>query len=128
MNERQQETLFDLYVPASADNLGIDAASAIVAAVSQRDKERVLIYYEGGRFGGQEMKRYEVRALHAAGRASVAYPTIAKSSVERDRLIRVGSIDLASRRVTQIDEPALLQAWLGSEPVPSVYVTQEPKQ
>lgn len=117
MNVRFEETKFDLFVPAGADAFGIDPGSAIVAGVSQRGQERVIVHYEGNRYGAQNMRRYDERCLHAAGRAATRYPTVAKSSLPSDQLRVVGTYDLTTRHISVADASAL-QAWLGQEPIP----------
>lgn len=112
--------LFDLFVPADGTDLGIDPRSAIVASVTQRGQPRLLVHFEGNRFGAENLRRYEERCLHAADRAAVAYPTIAKENLPIGELVRVGQFDLRARRVVAIERPDALAAWLAGEPLPAL--------
>lgn len=115
-----KETLFDVYVPVDARRSGIDPASAIVVGVSQRGKPTLLAYFEGNRFGARSMRQFAQRCVHAAGRAAVNYPTIAKSMLPADELVRVASFDLERAFITEITDPERLQAWLGDEVLPVI--------
>lgn len=118
MTDRFEEILFDLFVPVGTDHHGIDAGSAIVAGVSQRGQQRVMVHFEGNRLGAENMRRYEERCLHAAGRAAVRYPTIAKASLPRSELRHVGIFDLQAQCVTDLLDVPALHAWLGNEVAP----------
>lgn len=120
MNVRYEETQFDLYVPAANANTGIDPGSAIVAPVTERGKERIFVHFEGNRFGAENMRRYDERCLHAAGRAATRYPTIARASIGADNLVFVGTYDLVKMAVMTLDNPEPLQAWIGTEPLPTL--------
>ncbi|OGU24366.1 MAG: hypothetical protein A2580_09230 [Hydrogenophilales bacterium RIFOXYD1_FULL_62_11] len=91
---------------------GIDAGSAVVTPAPLKG-ERVLCHYESNRFGAVNMKRFVEKCFHAAGRAAVAYPTIAKSMLPADSLKVVGSFDLTQRCITEVTDPDALRAWAG---------------
>ena len=112
---RYSETLFDIYVPAGENDFGIDPASAIVAGVSQRGNETLLVYFEGNQFGAENMKRFDERCLHAAGRAATRYPTIAKAGVPARELLHVGVYDLLLKEIVEVIAPLALQTWVGNE-------------
>ena len=60
----------------SGPDAQIDRASGIVA---QRQGDHVVVYYEGNRYGADNLKAYADRVKNAAGRLFKRYPTIAKS-------------------------------------------------
>lgn len=104
-------TLFNVYVPSPESNLlalGIAGRSAIVASPQQRDPQNPVVYYEGNLLGASNLNRFVERLLHAAGRASVRYPTTAMMAVPRDQLTRVGTYDLEAQALEVSDRPALL--------------------
>lgn len=112
---RYSETLFDIYVPNAPNTFGIDPASAIVAGVSQRGNETLQVYFEGNRFGAENMKRFDERCLHAAGRAATRYQTIAKAALPASELLHVGVYDLLLKEIVEVIAPLPLQAWVGNE-------------
>jgi hypothetical protein len=70
----------------------IDPKSAIVGALPEEtDANDALIYFEGNRFGSAGMVTFADRAMVAAGRLSRRYPTIARATVPRRALQRVGT-------------------------------------
>lgn len=112
-NPQITETIFDVFVPATDDTFGIDPKSAIVAGVSQRGQERTTIHFEGNRFRAENMTAFVDRCLHAAGRASTRYPTIARISVPTSAMRRVAGYDLAGNRLTDVSDAPALAAWAG---------------
>lgn len=106
-----KETLFDLYVPIGKLH-GIDPASAVVAAQSQRGQERVLVYFESNRLGASNIVTYADRCLHAAGRAAMNYPTVAKASLPASELVHAGTYDLLRQVVTSVTNAPALKEWL----------------
>jgi hypothetical protein len=74
------------------------------------------VYYEGNRYGAENMKLFEERVKHAAGRLSVKYPTVARGLYPPDQFDVVGtyefSPDWRESRLEVTDE-ATLTAWLG---------------
>lgn len=108
---------YRLFVPAADSRLGIDPRSAIVAhspTGGVGDVKLVLCWYEGNRFGADNLKRYVERVNCAAGRADQNYPTIAKQAIAPNELIDVGTYDLQNGQL-QVTNPAALSAWLEGE-------------
>lgn len=110
---------FPVYVPNAAaperlrDAIAlIDPKSAIVSAPDPSGDE-LLVYFEGNRYGAANMLTFADRAMHAADRLAVNYPTIAKALVPRTTLTRVGSFT-PGHGVDVLDARALvaLARWL----------------
>jgi hypothetical protein len=91
-------TVATIYVPAKEATrvLGIDPGSGIVGTTELHDGYLTL-YYEGNRYNAVNMRRFEERIYHAAGRMFEGYPTIARMSLPVDvaatELVAVGEID-----------------------------------
>lgn len=103
----------DVYVPASQDaekELGIDPGSAIVGRMFSGPGRRLLVYYEGNRYGSVNMGRFAEKAMHAASRMQNAYPTVAHAVVDHALLRTVGKFD--GERVDLTDRAAL-EEWVG---------------
>lgn len=94
---------------------GIDAGSAVVTPdpVMPIDGERVLVHFESNRFGADNMHRFVEKCLHAAGRADMRYPTIAKMALPLSELKVVGKFCLSERRITEVTDPDALAQWAG---------------
>lgn len=96
----------------------IDPKSAIVGAgpeeVSRGAADRVLVYFEGNRYGYANVQTFADRALIAGGRCVEHAPTIAKRYVLAEALVRVGTLYLDHRRVEVEDGLSLtrLAKWL----------------
>lgn len=90
---------FPLYVPnpeapaeLQAEVANIDPRSAIVGAPdAPEDQKRTLVYYEGNRYGSSSMTTLADRAMYAAGRLSMRYPTVARATVSSRALQLVGT-------------------------------------
>lgn len=104
-----------LFIPAEGAKLGIEPASAIVAAIDQCASDRVLIHFEGNLYGADNLKTYEGRIRQAAGRQVERYPTMAKMVVAREQLVEVGRYDYANDRVLNLLNEHLLQGWIPGE-------------
>lgn len=105
-----------VYVPTGRLAMLIDSGSGVVATKPARNG-RVLIHYEGNRYGAVGMEIFANRVLHAHGRQVAGYPTIAQTFAEEAELERVGSYDPVEGEV-RLDSPAAaeaLAAWLGVE-------------
>jgi hypothetical protein len=82
--------LFTVYVPAVVAATTIDPGSGIVGT-GQGD--RLLIDFEGNRFGSSTMVTFADRVHHAAGRHKDRYPTIARHLVKPESMRKVGTFD-----------------------------------
>lgn len=109
------ETIFDVFVPATSDNHGIDPTSAIVAGASQRDQQQIKVYYEGNRLGACNLVEFIDRCRCAAGRSAVRYPTIAFGVHPPTDFVRVAVYDLANHRFTEVFDAERLSAWAGEQ-------------
>ena len=104
-----------VYVPAPGSVTLIAARSGIVG---EPHEHGVLCHYEGWVNGPMQYAHLDARGLweagvkHAAGRAFVDYPTVARRLVDLDDLVEVGTIGAADNVVSVTNEPAV-QAWLG---------------
>ena len=97
---------------------GIDPRSAIVGAdpeeLSHGAADRVVIYYEGNRYGASNIKTFADRAMLAGGRCVERYPTSAMRAVLAEALVKVGTLYLDHKRVEVEDGLSLtrLAKWL----------------
>lgn len=111
--EPEVDEVIDVYIPALSDPLRavIRLGSGIVGTT---DGERTTIDYEGNLYGAQNIVTWADRVMIAAGRHSTRYPTVARSWVKPEALIRVGTYE--HDRVPAIEleaDVALVCAWLG---------------
>ncbi len=103
-----------VYVP-SENPFGIAPRSGIVG--DQVDEGMVVVDYEGWVHGAYQYEHLDVRGKweaavkHAAGRAFVRYPTVARMSLPVAGLQPVGLIAAAGDTLTITDEAAV-QRWL----------------
>lgn len=103
-----------VYVPSdAADTHNIDPGSGIVGTVEANG--RILIDYEGNRYGTAGMRRYATRVQHAAGRHSERYPTIARQLVNSATMTAIGVYDdvTGEIRLTHPHGAQMLAAWIG---------------
>jgi hypothetical protein len=106
-------------VPRSDSRAGltIDPGSGIVTALqppSGLRRQRIEVYFEGNRYGAENMRRFEERVLHAAGRLDKHYPTIARGVFLADEFVVVGTFTFAEDWRTHqltITDPATLETW-----------------
>ena len=101
----------------SRPEMVIDKASGVVADESATfdPPDHVMVYFEGNRYGASNMNRYEEKLLHAAGRLSSKYPTVARAVFRWDEFDIVGrfmfSPDWRVHRVEITDSEAVSR-WL----------------
>jgi hypothetical protein len=110
-----------VYVPVAGSRLRgwILPGSGIVGTV-QPGTGRVLIDYEGNKYGAASLGPYEERVYHAHDRHTWrgrGYPTIARALVPFEELIEVGFYDPETRTV-HIDRQDVVDDWLAAA-VPS---------
>jgi len=81
--------------PGTAASARIDPGSGIVTLPAHWDKradtDPVLVYFEGNRYGAENMTTFEARVLQAAGRLDKHYPTIAFGAWPRSEFEVVGT-------------------------------------
>jgi len=91
MSDRPRGTV---YVPRADSRLGIDRGSGIVSigrlVQSGQATDRVLVDYEGNRYGAVNIVTYADRVAHAYDRQRQQYPTVARALVARESLIEIG--------------------------------------
>ena len=116
-----------LYVPNPETATGLTYSHLIApgsAIVGTRHDQEVLIDYEGNTNNASNIKDFEDKIQHAAGRHITRYPTIARAMLKSDDLIRVGTAryedDWRRWIVTDIENARSLRAWLGDEPLPLI--------
>ena len=103
-----------IYVPApgSPGCTGIIEGSGIVGTPAAED--RVLIDYEGARYDQVNMVTWADRLVHAAGRHTQRYPTVARRVVRASELLEVGQFDPDEcRAYLDGEHNDALVAWLG---------------
>lgn len=91
----------------------IDPGSGVVTA--DATTERVQVYYEGNRYGAENLRTFEARVFHAAGRLASRYPTVACGVYDRADFAVVGtctfSADWRLRDLVVTDAPRLAE-WM----------------
>jgi hypothetical protein len=107
---------YRVYVPreGSTYERTIDRGSGIVGSLEESG--RILIDYEGNRFGSPGLAGFADRVHNAAGRHGVHYPTVARALVDPSEVIEVGEYDY-ERGVVELygeEERAQLERWLGT--------------
>lgn len=68
------------------------AGTAFVTAAAPNAQSAVF-YYEGNTYGACNLRAFEERACHAAGRLIERYPTIAKTMIDLNELTLVGHVE-----------------------------------
>lgn len=106
-------------VLAAGKFLGIDAGSGIVG--TPQENGRVLVDYEGRRYGQANMVTYADRVYFAWGRHKERYPTVARSWLTEELVLQIGwfdpqagRVDLLGRATLPVMDDALLHllGWL----------------
>lgn len=105
---------YNLYVPSERAVHDIWPGSAIVG--EERDG-MVMTHYEGGQ--AENVKTFEDRILHAAGRRKERYPTSAQRGWDLEDIQLVGTVlyDDVMRIwvIDQIMDEAALRGWIGED-------------
>jgi hypothetical protein len=75
---------------------------------------RIMIDYEGNKYGAANLRRYVERVYHAWDRQTSQYPTLARAWVMGHELVRIADFDPRSKTVIvhPLDERRLCE-WLG---------------
>lgn len=111
---REPAEAIDVFIPAPSDPLRavIKPGSGIVGTT---EGERTIIDYEGNLYGAQNIVTWADRVMIAAGRHSVRYPTVARSWVKPEALIRVASYEYRkwAPAIELEADVALVCGWLG---------------
>lgn len=102
--------ILTVYVPAadSALRRTLLPGSALVGSLS--NGRRIMVDFEGDKYGSQGLRTYEQKLLHASGRHVERYPTVARAFVESGDLIEVGTYDVHQRTLT-VTDPQALKGW-----------------
>lgn len=107
---RMHENRYRLYVPAPGIGTHIDAGSAIVG---DRKGDFLDVHYERG--GPSNVRTFEEKIAHAAGRRTTRYPTVARSALPATDLVDVGSVayDALLRHwyINDLTDPDALERW-----------------
>lgn len=105
---------YRLYVPVKGVRHDVRQGSAIVGEICEH---HITTHYEGG--GAENVKTFEQKINHAAGRREQRYPTIAIRAWRHDELIDVGSVryDEIMRHwvIDEINQIDALREWVGGE-------------
>ena len=103
----------NVYVPVVDLITSIKKGSAIVEAPYQDGFDCIVVYYEGNTLDFECLDNFADKLIHAAGRAIKKYPTIAKQSLKREVLIKVGHFNLKTNRFSLLEEKAgAFNSWL----------------
>lgn len=85
----------------------IKPGSALVAYMN--DQKTYTLYYEGNMFNAENIRTFSERALHAYGRMTKSYPTVAKSIADPAEFEVVGAFTPDNM---ELDDSPALKAWL----------------
>ena len=88
----------------------LKAGSAIVGDADAVTDGRLRVYYEGNLYNAENMRYFSQRLLHAAGRLTANYPTVAQAYIPLDELYEVGVYD-TDTKTALISKPESLRAW-----------------
>lgn len=118
--ERTQGALrvMPLYVPSNTFDHDILPGSAIVGDFDSK-VGRIMLDFEGNKYGWDNLHRYVERAMHAWDRHVQRYPTISRMYVQAHEVVIVGEYDPLNKRIVihPLDMPKVEQ-WLGMSPIP----------
>lgn len=101
--------ILTVYVPTTDSSLRRTLLPGS-ALVGSPNGHRCLVDFEGNRYGSQNLRTYQQRLLHAAGRHVERYPTVARAFVQRSELIEIGTYDVYQRTLT-VTDPTELRGW-----------------
>jgi hypothetical protein len=102
-----------VYVPLGRLAASILPGSGVVG--TPQEEGRVLVDYEGNRYGAVNMVTLADRVRQAWGRHARRYPTVARQLVRADELIHVGwFLPALGEIVLLAGEQETLARWLGS--------------
>jgi hypothetical protein len=76
----------------------IDRGSGVVAEL-RTDAPQLVVHFEGNRHDAENLRSYDDRVIHAAGRLVTSYPTIACGVFHRNDFLVVGTFDVETRRL-----------------------------
>jgi hypothetical protein len=99
-----------VYIPHPESSLvrSIDRGSGIVGV--DAGGGRVLIYYEGNRYGAENLVRYAERVEQADGRLQSDYPTVARAVVAAREVVPIGWWHRLERQL-ELEAPATELSW-----------------
>ena len=107
----------EVYLPADQRATAIIAEHSAVVGLPVPDSNWTLVYYEGWINGAMQYAdrdtrgKWEAGLLHAAGRMTAQYPTIAQAHLPHETLLKVGTYDPRTHEVTITNEEAV-RSWL----------------
>lgn len=103
-------------VPHSRAEALIDPGSGIVGDTAGQVEGRILVDFEGNRFGAANIATFADRVSHAADRSRNNYPTTARAALPSEDLVAVGVFD-PERGIVHLfpDRHQVLAAWLGRD-------------
>lgn len=112
------DELLKVYVPAvdSRIRATIRKGSGIVGTIEAPPGEggRLVLDFEGNLYRAENIKTYADRVLHAAGRHTQRYPTVARISARLADVVCIGYWDEGHGRVVPVldDGWKVLEEWL----------------
>jgi hypothetical protein len=65
---------------------------------------RVLVYFEGNKYGASNMATYADRAMFDHWRMRERYPTVAQAAVAAEQLVRIGMLDPERGAIELVDD------------------------
>jgi hypothetical protein len=94
-------------------SMSIDPGSGIVAFQMRGMPGKIHVYYEGNRLGAQNLNSFEDRVMHAYGRMTKSYPTIAQAMMDLQDFDIIGTYSNGQLDI-DADHPAL-KAWVAGD-------------
>jgi hypothetical protein len=127
-------TCVNVYVPkvgTSADKMLLPGSGIVGIEGPSEDRRvaegRVLVYFEGNKFGSSSFRTYADRVFHAADRMlwnnGRGYPTVALAEYDADDLLWVGTFTHPDGRL-EIADSEKVAAWLGLDWLPDEEVVR----
>jgi hypothetical protein len=105
--------MLNVYLPREGSHLGslVDRGSALVA--DDLGQDRLVVYFEGNRYGAVNLQRWADRVECAAGRLTAKYPTSALCAAERDDIQLLGLFDGGAVQLDDPDDRSAIARWCG---------------
>jgi hypothetical protein len=110
--------------PGSMAEKIIDRGSGIVTRplpegrFPKEDGAQRMVYFEGNRYGAENLRTFKERVIQAAGRLHTRYPTVARGLFPASEFEEVGTLVVAadgSYDSLVIDSPFEVERWVCDE-------------
>lgn len=108
--------LLDVLVPRTGYEkffAGLHPGSAMVSRPADDQQGTREVFYEGNVYNAPELRRFQDKLLHAAGRLANRYPTIARMTVPAEAVIVVATYDTVRWDYAEVVDAKRLLAYSG---------------